>query len=308
MAVMKTHISWTNSTWNPTTGCTKVSRGCDFCYAEEITNRLWGGNFDTVKCHPKRLKQVHGFEPITQQNGLRVPRMVFVNSMSDLMHKDIPDDFRNQVFELMEAKPQTVFQILTKRPMTMRRYLEGRYGQGGPRQGPIPENLWFGASVEDNRVKQRIDILRQIKLSLGPYTAFLSVEPLIGPCDEHDYARIDWVLIGGESGPHARPMEIAWPRTARDRARAAGCRIWFKQFGTWPNNPLYQRAPGSRHIDKVNYAIAHGERRAGIVEKNGRPAVTGEKGGATLDGEVYNELPPSFTRITDRLNAKQPRP
>lgn len=290
MATMKTHISWTNSTWNPTTGCTKVSAGCDHCYAEALTNRLFGGGFEVVKSHPKRLTQAHGFQPLRNPDGSLTPRMVFVNSMSDLMHDDIADTFRDSVFDAMEGEPRTIFQVLTKRPMTLRRYIEARYGNRG-----IPAHLWFGASVEDNRVKGRVDMLRRLKDACGEFTAFLSVEPLIGAADKHDYTRIDWVLIGGESGPKARPMAIEWARSSRDEARRANAAVWFKQFGQWTNNPLYRAANAKTHRERIEHAVRAGERQVA------------EKGGATLDGEVLHELPPHFHALKAELNRQPAR-
>lgn len=293
MASLNSHISWTDSTWNPTTGCTKVSPGCLHCYAEALTNRLWGGGFETVKEHPDRLRQVRQFGPIIDGSTTR-PRMVFVNSMSDLMHDDIADAFRDQVFETMEGAPRTVFQILTKRPMTLRRYIEARYGGRG-----VPSHLWLGCSVEDNRVRGRIDMLRRLKDAVGDFTAFLSVEPLIGPADRHDYTGIEWVLIGGESGIKARPCEPDWARQSRDLALAAGSAVWFKQWGTWVSNPLYQAAAGPLHLDKVRQAIGAGEALARIEPhpKTGRPSVFGEKGGATLDGRTWRDLPPAYAAM-----------
>ncbi len=303
MTVLETGISWTNSTWNPTTGCTKVSAGCDFCYAEALTNRLWGGGFEYVKQHPKRLAAVAKFTPLayTDPDGRKgfKPRLVFVNSMSDLMHKDIEDSFRDSVFEAMDTMPSTVFQILTKRPMTLRRYIEARFRYSG-----VPDNLWLGISVEDNRVKSRIDILREMKTAVGPFTAFLSVEPLIGPCDDMDFHQINQVLIGGESGPNARDMRIEWARDARDLADEAGAAIWFKQFGKWSNNPLYAAANGPRHIDRVRQAIRAGEQHAHIVADASGTKIVGEKGGATLDGKTHHELPPAFARLFRKLNGR----
>ncbi len=294
MVSLKTHISWTDSTWNPTTGCTKVSAGCVNCYAEALTNRLFGGGFDVVKMHPGRLAQVRAFQPIREGGRLR-PRMVFVNSMSDVFHKDVPDEFRDRIFDAIEGQPRTIFQILTKRPMTLRHYVERRYKASG-----VSANVWLGASVEDNRVRHRIDILRALKDAVGPLTAFLSVEPLIGPVDRHDYRGIDQVLIGGESGPRARPMEIDWARCARDNAGKSGTAVWFKQFGTWGNNPLYQRSTAKKHIDRVRDAIAGGEQLAWIDP--GTKTIRGEKGGATLDGAVLRELPPAFHHLARQLN------
>lgn len=312
MASLKTHISWTDSTWNPTTGCTKASAGCDFCYAEALTNRLWGGNFEIVRTHPARLTHVADFKPLriedhpgrTAAPRIR-PRRVFVNSMSDLMHKDIPDAFRHLVYDAMEAHPETVFQVLTKRQLTLRRFLGERYGKRG-----IPAHLWHGVSVEDDRVAMRIDMLRTIKDECGDFTAFLSVEPLIGTVAKHRYDGIDQVLIGGESGPNARPMAIEAARASRDEARRAGAAVWFKQFGTWPNNPLYRESNARLHLERVRHAIERGEREASIEmrprKSDGKtvPVITGEKGGATLDGEVLHELPPAYQIIAAKLNAQ----
>ena len=302
MAVMKTAISWTDSTWNPTTGCTKVSDGCLHCYAEALTNRLWGGGFDQVKLHPKRLRQVHGFQPIKEGDRIR-PRMVFVNSMSDLMHKDIPDSFRDDVFAAMELQPQTVFQVLTKRAMTLGRYIGKRFDRGRK----VPPHIWLGVSVENNTVKQRLDVLRRMKHEVGEFTAFISVEPLVGPVDQHRYDGIDWVLIGGESGGQARPMDIAWARTARDEARRVGAAVWFKQFGTWRNNPLYQQANGRTHMERVHHAIRAGEKAAEIGIEGNKPKVLGEKGGATLDGEVLHELPPAYQVVQQLIDLQAAR-
>src|SRR5262249_50985473 len=162
-------------------------------------------------------------KPLADAKGRPVPRRVFVNSMSDLMHKDIPDAFRDDCFAVMERKRDAVFQILTKRPMTMARYIERRYGSAGPLVGasPGPDHTRLGVSVEDNRVAGRIDTMRALKARL-PYTLFLSVEPLIGPPDKHDYRDVDQVLIGGESGVGARDMEPEWARIAVEQARKAG--------------------------------------------------------------------------------------
>lgn len=300
MATMKSHISWTDSTWNPTTGCTKVSAGCQFCYAEALTNRLWGGGFDTVKLHAKRIPQIASFAPVRTGDSTWRPRMVFVNSMSDLMHDEIPDSFRDRVFDAIETMPFTVFQVLTKRAMTLRRYADMRWKGKG-----VPRNVWLGASVEDNRVKGRIDILRRLKESVGPFTAFLSVEPLIGPSDQHDYTGIEWVLIGGESGNNARPMAIEWARTSRDQGRATGSAIWFKQWGRWQNNPLYAESNATTHMERVQSAIARGElfAKIGQNKNTGARYIEGEKGGATLDGVGHRDLPPAYNAIALELAA-----
>jgi protein gp37 len=297
MAVMKTHISWTDSTWNPTTGCTKVSAGCENCYAEYIVEKRWKMDFTHVVSHDNRIAAVSKFKPLPDANGLLLPRRVFVNSMSDLMHEQIADSFRDQCFDAMESKRDAVFQVLTKRPMTMRRYVENRY-----RTRSVPDHIWFGASVEDNRVRGRIDTLRGMKQTVGGCILFLSVEPLLGDPDKHDYRDIDQVLIGGESGVGARDCLEEWCHTSVALARNAGSAVWFKQWGQWKNNPLYRNANGPTHLDRVRQAIRAGEKQARIeTSDNGRPVITGEKGGATLGGEVLNEMPPVFAMLTKRL-------
>jgi hypothetical protein len=155
-------------------------------------------------------------------------------------------------------------------------------------------------------VKGRIDMLRQLKDAVGAFTAFLSVEPLIGPCDQHDYRDIDQVLIGGESGGGAREMSVDLTRCARDLALGAGAAVRLKQFGLWINNPLCRESKASLHIDRVRHAIRRGEREARIVRdpKTGRSKIAGEKGGATLDSKVWHQHPPAVDSIATRLNKR----
>ena len=267
---LKTQISWTDATLNPTTGCTKVSAGCEHCYAEALTRRLFGGNFDQIKLWPDRLAQVSRMTALVDEpTKQRRPRRVFVNSMSDLFHKEIDDAFRDRCFDAFEQQQEAAFQILTKRQLTMARYVERRYRSG------VPQHIWLGVSCEDNKVRGRLDVLRRMKDTVGHFTAFVSVEPLIGACDRHDYRDLDWILIGGESGGEARPMSIEWARCAFVLARQAGAAVWFKQFGTWKNNPLYQQADAPDHVGRVRQAIRAGEQAAHIVTdpKTGRLTV-----------------------------------
>lgn len=209
---MSTKISWTQETWNPTTGCDEVSAGCDFCYARELTKRYgWNdGNFNQVILHPERLRK-----PFSWKQPVRC----FVNSMSDLFHKDVPDSFIQQVFDVMRQTPQHTYQILTKRPARMKLWHDW------------PENVWAGTSVEDRRVIARIDHLRQTPAQ----TRFLSCEPLIGPLGAVDLTGIHWVIVGGESGRHMthpsnpRWMHMAWAREIRDQCAAAGIAFFFQQ-------------------------------------------------------------------------------
>jgi protein gp37 len=214
-----TSIEWTDATWNPVTGCTKISAGCDHCYAERFSERFRGttghpfeSGFD-LTLRPERLEQ-----PLRW----RSPRMIFVNSMSDLFHKEIPREFVARVFETMEAAPWHTFQILTKRSSLMRNFLRKRYGtQRGPR------HMWFGVSIEDGTKTSRVRHLREAPAGVR----FLSIEPLIGPVGKLDLTDIDWVIVGGESGPGARPMREEWAIDIRDQCRSHEVAFFFKQWG-----------------------------------------------------------------------------
>ena len=212
-------IEWTDATWNPVTGCTKITRGCNHCYAERFAERFRGvpghpfeNGFD-LTLRPERLSQ-----PLSWKR----PRMIFVNSMSDLFHKNIPPDFIDQVFYTMETADHHIFQILTKRSSLMKNYLKRRYG---PKLAP--EHIWCGVSVEDSAATSRIRHLQQAPLSVR----FLSIEPLIGPVGKIDLEGIGWVIVGGESGPNARPMKEDWVLEIRDICERKGTPFFFKQWG-----------------------------------------------------------------------------
>lgn len=212
-------IEWTDATWNPVTGCTKITAGCDNCYAERFAERFRG-----VPGHPFE----RGFdltlrpERIEQPKRWRRGRMIFVNSMSDLFHKDVPTDFIDAVFDTMEEADWHTYQVLTKRSSLMRDYLQARYAER-----TAPDHIWTGVSVEDHRGTARIDHLRAAPSAVR----FLSVEPLIGPVGEIDLTGIHWVIAGGESGPNARVMHIDWAREIRDACLAQSVPFFFKQWG-----------------------------------------------------------------------------
>lgn len=212
-------IEWTDATWNPVTGCTKITAGCDNCYASRFSERFRG-----VLGHPFE----NGFdltlrpERIGQPLSWRRPRMIFVNSMSDLFHKDVPRAFIDRVFNAMETADWHIFQVLTKRSSLMRDYLACRYANVAP-----PAHVWLGVSIEDGRSRSRIDHLRAAPAAVR----FLSVEPLIGPVGRMDLDAIHWVIAGGESGPGARPMHIDWAREVRDQCARQGTAFFFKQWG-----------------------------------------------------------------------------
>jgi protein gp37 len=215
-----TEIEWTDATWNPVTGCAKITRGCDFCYAERFSERFRG-----VSHHPFE----HGFdlvlrpERITQPLQWRKPKRIFVNSMSDLFHKDVPWSFVDRVFETMEVANWHTFQVLTKRSSLMTRYLRNRYGV----DALAPPHIWLGVSVEDEKNVVRIKHLRAAKATVR----FVSFEPLLGPVGKIDLTGIHWAIVGGESGPKARPMAEQWAIEIRDQCRTAKVAFFFKQWG-----------------------------------------------------------------------------
>lgn len=291
----KSRIEWTERTWSPITGCTKVSQGCKNCYAE----RQWawlqhlpayaGRRFTDVACHPERLDQ-----PLRREK----PRRIFVNSMSDLFHPDVPDEFIDQVFAVMALAKQHVFQVLTKRPERMRDYLCARNGLGNPeicsainsipyglgnRHGalsmPLP-NVWLGVSIEDQiTAEERIPLLLQTPAAVR----WVSAEPLLGPvrldrimraspdgdwtycdnaldgfratkCGGMHGPRVDWVVAGGESGPHARPMQIEWARSLRDQCVVAGVPYFFKQWGEF--HPTTEYRDGKVFMNRIGKKAA----------------------------------------------------
>ena len=227
----KSSIEWTDATWNPVTGCTAISAGCDHCYARTLSHRLRAMGV---------VKYANGFEvtlhPDTLGQPLRwkAPRRVFVNSMSDLFHARVPLDYVSQVWAVMRECPQHTFQILTKRPERMARWTG---------ENPAPSNVWLGTSVEDEKVTGRIDRLRQCRADVR----FLSCEPLIGPLSDLDLSDIHWVIAGGESGAEHRPVEEEWVQDLRDQCVRATVPFFFKQWGG--------RTPksGGRSLDGVTW-------------------------------------------------------
>ena len=208
-------IEWTDATWNPVRGCTKISPGCKHCYAETFSERFRG-----VPDHPFE----HGFDLRLVPEAIELPlkwrasRRVFVNSMSDLFHEDVPVAYIRRVFDVMRRASQHQFQVLTKRGARMAEVA------GGITLSP---NVWMGVSVENQQYVNRIDELRNVDAGVR----FLSVEPLLGPISALELAGIHWVIVGSESGPGARPMDPAWVRSIRDQCQAAGVRFFFKQWG-----------------------------------------------------------------------------
>jgi protein gp37 len=208
-------IEWTESTWNPVTGCTKTSPGCKHCYAERMAERLQAMGQENYR---------NGFELTLQPHMLNLPlrwkrpQTIFVNSMSDLFHVDVPLEYIQQVFSVMRQAYWHRFQVLTKR--------SERLVQLEPSL-VWSQNIWMGVSVESDRYRSRVDDLRVTRASLK----FLSLEPLLGPLPKLDLREIDWVILGGESGPNARPMDPAWAIEVREQCRRANVPFFFKQWG-----------------------------------------------------------------------------
>lgn len=208
-------IEWTETTWNPVTGCTKISHGCKHCYAERMARRLRAMGVEKYR---------NGFEVTVHESTLeeptkwRKPRLVFVNSMSDLFHEQVSEHFIQTVFKVMNNAAHHTFQVLTKRPQRVKR-LNSRLDW--------TPNIWLGTSIESHRWIERLDELK----STAARVKFLSLEPLLGPLPDLDLKGIDWVIVGGESGPSCRPMEEDWVRQIRDNCTESGVAFFFKQWG-----------------------------------------------------------------------------
>lgn len=255
-------IEWTESTWNPIVGCTKVSAGCKNCYAERMARRLGAmakgsksvGNNPGRTANYLRVIDNHGrwngklildYDAVEEPLSWKKPRVIFVNSMSDLFHEDTPFEFIKRVFDVMNRCSHHTFQVLTKRPELTAEY--AKHLKWTP-------NIWMGTSVEDSLVTHRVKDLKRV----GAKVRFLSVEPLLGPIPRLPLTGIHWVIVGGESGPGARPMEKHWATQIRDRCIAQNVPFFFKQWGgvnkkaagrvldgqTWDQMP---ELPGSRN-------------------------------------------------------------
>jgi protein gp37 len=309
-------IEWTDATWNPVTGCSKVSAGCTNCYAERLSHRFkwtdkpWNAAYaaENVKLHPERLE-----EPLRW----RKPRKVFVNSMSDLFHEQVPFEFIARVFDIMAQTPEHTYQILTKRPARMKEFIE-QYVPENLAPYPLP-NVWLGVSVENQQAAdERIPLLLQTSAAVR----FLSCEPLLGPVnlekyfdpsglcgtcgdynlscwcqsfpmDEHGYVKIDWVIVGGESGPNARPMHPDWVRSLRDQCKAAGVAFLFKQWGEWFPRDQWEDNP-ELVLPDDDVAYIDGPRTHVFEDLGGVYPVhrVGKKAaGRMLDGRTWDEYP-----------------
>ena len=245
-------IEWTEKTWNPMTGCTKVSPGCKNCYAEDLAKRLKAMG---VKGYEKGFELTTHPSRLDYPKNIRKPTMFFVNSMSDLFHEDLPVSFISKVMYVMHDTPRHTYQILTKRPENLITYfLVGRY--------PPPQNAWIGVSAENRKHGiPRIKLLKEIPAAVR----FLSVEPLLEDLGDLDLSGIDWVIVGGESGPKARPMKWEWAANIMNQCNEQNVPFFFKQWGAWGQD-------GKRRSKKAN--------------------------GRRLLGMEYNEMPRPEDRTT----------
>ncbi len=244
----KSTIEWTGSTWNPITGCVKISPGCMHCYAERMAKRLQAMGQPNYANGFKFAMHEHALELPLQW---KKPQTIFVNSMSDLFLKDVPVRFIKRVFDVMGKASQHTFQVLTKRADRLHALSA---------ELPWKPNIWMGVTVENSDYTQRIDHLRQT----GAYLKFLSIEPLLGPIPHLDLDGIDWVIVGGESGPGARPMKPEWVMDIRNQCRKAGVPFFFKQWGgvrkkkagrelegrTWDEMPVLFGKAQAAHLRK----------------------------------------------------------
>ncbi len=228
-------IEWTEATWNPSTGCNKVTAGCKYCYAETMANRLkamgapgYENGFE-FSLMPERLEMPY---------KVKRPTKFFVNSMSDLFHEKMSFDFLDKVFEVIANTPRHSYQILTKREQILSDYFTTR---------KVPDNVWLGVTVEWEKTKHRIDYLRNIDAKIR----FLSIEPLIGTVGKLDLSGIHWVIVGGESGAKARPMKPEWALEVKKQCDEQGAAFFFKQWGTWGED-------GIKRNKKVNGRLLNG--------------------------------------------------
>jgi protein gp37 len=255
----KTGIEWTDVTWNPVTGCSKVSAGCDNCYAATLAQRLLSGHY--LARRPAKPSTANASDPFAVRlwperlgdpQGWRASRRVFVNSMSDLFHADVPDRFVLAVFAAMLNTDRHFYQVLTKRPARLQRFWRLHKAVLGIQE--LPEHIWVGTSIENQRVAYRLAQLQRVPARVR----FLSCEPLLGPLNL-SLSDIHWVIAGGESGVNHRPLDLNWARSIRDQCLASGVPFFFKQVGgrtpkahgrvldgrTWDQYPAVEQRRGA---------------------------------------------------------------
>jgi protein gp37 len=236
-------IGWAEESWNPTTGCTKISPGCAHCWAERMAWRLQGMG---------QKRYTRGFKVTTHADLLdkplhwAKPRHVYVSFMGDLFHDEVPEEFIQRVFDVIVCAPQHRFHVLTKRPERLAEMSQ---------RLPWPANVWAGATVEDAAHAYRADCLRQT----GAGVKYLVLEPLLGPIDELDLRGIDWVILGGESGPGARTLHIDWVRSVREQCVAAGVAFYFKQWGGVRRKETGRTLDGREWLERPEQPVAPGQ-------------------------------------------------
>ena len=285
-------IEWTDHTFNPWIGCTKVSDGCRFCYAENLMDTRygranWGKGKPRVQTSPANWKKPLAWNRQAERDGRRY--RVFCASLADVFDFEVDDAWRDRLFSLIEATPNLDWLLLTKRPENAKRYLAQRYGGDPFVRGGIPENIWIGTSVEDQKAAaSRIPIL----LEIPAVVRFLSMEPLLGSVDLGPYlegeARLDWVIVGGESGQHARPSHPEWFLSLRDQCVAAGVAFHFKQWGEWAPGHEHRRVTRGKNTKTIGFN-GQGSPLAG---RNATMVRVGKKlAGRLLDGRTWDGLP-----------------
>jgi protein gp37 len=289
---MSTKIEWTDLVCNVVDGCEHVSPGCDHCYADTWSRRQmghWSGRkFEQVMMHPERLHLL---------GAGKKPKKKFVCSMGDLFHRDVTDAFIGDVYRSMEAAPQHTFQVLTKRPERMRRLIPQILAtEDLPQFGnqlPRAPNIWLGTSVESNVYAWRADMLRQAPAAIR----FLSVEPMLGAIDQVSLEGIGWVIVGGESGPGARPIHPEWVRDVHERCIAANIPLFFKQWGAW--QPRHWKGDGATHAIHVDGRVHEFDHHPNSGERaeyasrgwHGIKNVGKSKAGRLLDARTWSEFP-----------------
>jgi len=269
-----TAIEWTEHTWNPFAGCSIHTAGCTNCYAMRQAFRI--EQFGTASHYQGLTKKVNGNivwtgkvsrasdSGMRKPFGIKAPALIFVNSMSDFWHENAQDAWRIEALEIMRSNPSHTFQVLTKRPENALRFFDARPDVS------LPDNFWFGVTVEHRNTVDRLDLLRQAPAALK----FVSFEPLVGSCGRMNLSGIDWCITGGESGVGHRPCDHQWIREIHEQTREAGAAHFFKQWGHWSNNPIAKTAP-------PNISPAEWVSKQDPVGK----------GGSLLDGVSWKEMP-----------------
>ncbi len=285
----KTGIEWTDATWNPIVGCKAVSDGCDNCYAARMSSGRLSNipEYQGLARDGRFTGEVRVIKDrFDQPLRWKRPRKIFVNSMSDLFHPDVPDDARREIFDIMAKADWHVFQVLTKRPQIMQHWVTEYYGGSRPLT-----NVWLGASIENDSYTFRADHLRATPAAIR----FLSLEPLLGPVTGLDLQGIDWVIVGGESGPNARPMHPNWVREIRDTCMTAKVPFLFKQWGEHAPEAQVE-VSASMSTGYLGYCGEWSGPHARIWGGGGpRPVVMAKvgkrKAGRLLDGEIWDQYP-----------------